>query len=395
MKNVDFISLDQSGAVEEMPNGFISITANLTRTGIFTYRHVRPDGTIKLLKQLRLEEEVFSEEAMASLSGLPITNNHPTELVNPENASEYIVGMTSDNPKRIKVSELDSEDYVQQKLTIFDGDAILMVKNREKTEMSLGYQCNLDFTPGIYKGENYDCIQRNIRYNHGSIVDKARGGSECRILLDGTNEVVYDGESADEFIFNNGREPNVKKFTFEGTDYQVNDDVHGLLTSLVEKLGTANGLVKSKETELEKKEAICDDLTSQIKTLKDSSEDKEAFNAAVKARVELEGRGRKILGDEIALDGLTDREIKEKVITKLREGVNLDGKSEDYVNARFEIALEDASTETNTDSDDSDNGEDNLGKTINNQDANDGLPDAEKARKAAWDRDANSWKGDK
>lgn len=388
MKNLDFINLDETGAVEVMPNGFISITANLTRTGIFTYRHVRPDGTIKIMKQLRLEEEVFSEEAMESLAGLPITNNHPSELVSPENANEYIVGMASDNPKRVHAPvQGDSEDYIQQRLTIFDDAVIDMIKSKEKGEMSLGYQCELDFTAGEYKGEAYDCIQRNIRYNHGSIVNQARGGPNCKILLD-NSEFIVDGFSGDETNINNGEEPNVKKFTFDGTDYQVEDDVHGLLTSLVTKLDSANELVKSGKSELDAKAAICDDLESQIKVLKDGAEDKEEFKKAVKARVELEGNGRKILGDEIALDGLTDREIKEKVISKVRPDAVLDGKSEDYVEARYEIALEDSSDEGNVE------GEEELGKSINNQDANEGKPDAAKAREAAWNRDANLWKGE-
>jgi hypothetical protein len=388
MKNIDFINLDQSGEVEVLPNGFISITANLTRTGIFTYRHMRPDGTVKLLKQLRIEEEVFSEEAIASLSGLPITNNHPSVLVSPENASEYIVGMSSDNPKRIK---LDSEDYVQQKLVIFDDSAISMIKNKEKCEMSLGYQCTLDMTPGEYKGEAYDCVQRDIRYNHGSIVKEARGGPNCRILLDGAKEVVLDGFSDDECNNNKSSEVlNVKKFIFDGKEYQVEDSVHALLTGFVTQIDEAKDLVRTEKAELEKKTAICDDMESQIKVLKDKAEDKEAFSAAVKARVDLESKGRKVLGEDVVLDGLTDLEIKKKVVEKVRPNTNLDDKSEDYIGARFEVALEDSKEGSNTNSD-----EDELGKHINNKDSKDSAPDAEKARIAAWNRDANLWKGDK
>ena len=388
MKNVDYINLDQSGAVEVMPNGFISITANLTRTGIFTYRHIRPDGSVKIMKQLRIEEEVFSEEAMESLAGLPITNNHPSELVSPENASEYIVGMASDNPKRVHAPvQGDSEDYIQQRLTIFDDSVITLIKGKTKSEMSLGYQCELDFTAGKYKGEQYDCIQRNIRYNHGSIVDQARGGPNCKILLDGA-EVMLDGISGFETKINNGEEPNVKKFTFDGTDYQVEENVHGLLTSLVTKFDSANDLVKSGKAELDQKIAVCDDLKSQVKVLKDSSEDMDKFNAAVKARVKLESAGSKVLGEDVVFDGLSDREIKEKVIGKVRPDAVLDGKSDDYVDARYEVALEDSSDEEIK------NGEDMLGENINNQDANDGKPNAAKARQAAWDRDANLWKGE-
>jgi len=340
-----------------------------------------------------MEEEVFSENALSSLSGLPITNNHPSELVNPENASEYVVGMASENPKRIKVGETedyeDSEDYVQQKLTIFDDATINMIVNKEKSEMSLGYQCTLDMTSGEYKGERYDCIQRDIRYNHGSIVEQARGGKNCRILLDGTNEVILDGLSGVEIDNTKGEEPNVKKFLFDGTEYQVEDSVHTLLTNFVKNLDEAKGLAKSHKSELERKTAICDDYQSQIKVLKDSSDNTEAFKSAVKLRVELEGQGKKVLGEEVVLDSLTDREIKEKVVEKVRPDTKLDGKSDDYVDARFEIALEDSVDFNDTEK----SGEEDLGKNINNQDSKE--VDSDKARKAAWERDANLWKGDK
>jgi len=186
MKNIDYVNLDALDTVDVMPNGFLSILANLTRTGIFKYQKVDPDGTVHILKQLRMPEEVFSEETMESLSGIPITNNHPSELVSPTNANDFIVGMASDTPKRVFAPvQGDSEEYVQQRLTIFDADIIEMVTKKEKTQMSLGYTCELDFIPGEYKGEAYDCVQRNIRVNHASIVENARGGESCKVLLDG------------------------------------------------------------------------------------------------------------------------------------------------------------------------------------------------------------------
>ena len=133
MRNVDYINLDASVDPEILPNGFLSIMALLTRTGVFTYQQVDPDGTIRVIRQLRTPDEVFSEETMASLSGLPLTNNHPTEsgqsvLLSPENASDFIVGMASDNPKRVFAPvQGDSEEYVQQKLTFMDADIIEMI----------------------------------------------------------------------------------------------------------------------------------------------------------------------------------------------------------------------------------------------------------------------------
>lgn len=383
MKNVDYVVLDALENVDVLPNGFLSMLANLTRTGIFRYQKVEPDGTVHIIKQLRIPEEVFAEETMSSLSGIPITNNHPTELVSPTNASDYVVGMASDNPKRVYAPiQGDSEEYVQQRLTVFDEDVIKAISTKKKTQMSLGYTCELDMTPGVYKGEAYDCIQRCIRVNHASIVDKARGGEGCKVLLDGA-EVILDGLSGDEIVNKKGEEPNVKKFTFNGTEYQVEDSVHALLTGFVVKLDEATVLTDSTKKDLEKSTAVCDDLKAQIKTQKDSAV--EGFGKAVKARVELEGNSAKVLGSDVTLDGLSDREVKEKVIGKLRPEVELKDMTDEYITARYEVCLEDHASK----------GENALGKGIVNTDSKGDEDVAEKSRKAQWDHDSKLWEGDK
>jgi len=138
-------------------------------------------------------------------------------------------------------------------------------------------------------------------------------------------------------------------------------------------------LAKSTKTDLEKSTAICDDLKVQIKTQKDSAD--EGFSTAVKARVELEGRGAKVLGEDTVLDSMTDREIKEKVIENLRSDVVLTDKSDEYVNARFEVCLEDHAAKAEGD----------LGNRINNTDSKDENKGAETARKAQWDHDSKLW----
>lgn len=394
MRNIEYINLDQDLAVEELPNGFISLLANLTRTGIFTYQQIDPDGTVRILKQLRLPEEVFSEETMASLSGLPITNNHPNELINPENASDFIVGMASDTAKKIRLPvQGDSEEFVQQRLTFFDEDTIDQIRNRTKTQMSLGYSCELEFEPGTYKGQQYDAIQRNIRINHGSLVSRARGGESCRVLLDSGEEkeiaflrgedkkvVNFDGFSID---VNNKKERDVK-IKFGGKEYDE-AGVLALLDSFEKKIEEVKGLSDGKQAEVDKLTAVCDDLKSKIKVQNDA-DDAAEFRKAVKERVALETRGLEVLGSEVNMDSLSDAEIKVKVIEKLRPATNLDGKSEAYIDARFDVCVEDHAKTS----------ERKIGSNIQNNDSSDD-PEAaaNKAKAKAWDRARNAWKSDK
>ena len=45
------------------------------------------------------------------------------------------------------------------------------VKDGRSRELSCGYYCDLDETPGEYEGQRYDARQRNIRGNHLALVE--------------------------------------------------------------------------------------------------------------------------------------------------------------------------------------------------------------------------------
>ena len=390
MRNIEYVVLDEDKDIAFTPNGFATILAMLTRTGILTYQQIDPDGTIKIIRQLRLPDEVFSDQTMSTLAGIPLTNNHPKELINPANASDYIVGMASDNPKRVFAPITgDNEEYVQQRLTIFDASTIDLIRQKKKTQLSLGYSCELEFTPGQYKGKEYDAIQRNIRVNHAALVDTARGGPSCKVMLkdDGTTEsVIFDGETVlEDSNDNNSKEIDVKVFNFDGKDYQVEDSIHSLLDSFQSKLSGEVDLSKAKQSEIEKLTAACDEYKAKMKVNNDS-EDLEKFRSAVKSRVALESKGEKVLGSEVNLDSLSDREIKEQVIKKLRPATNLDDKTDDYVEARFEICVEDSAEEKKDNE-----AEKKIGKGIQNKDSDD-VPESKKAQARAWEVAKNLWK---
>jgi hypothetical protein len=391
MRNIDYFNLDTDDQeIVENPNGSISFPALLTRTGIFKYQKVDPDGTVHILRQLRLPDEVFADISMNSLRGLPLTNNHPPgRVINPENATDYIVGMTSGTPKRVLAPvQGDSEEYIRQTVTVVDGETLKQIKSKKKMQFSLGYQCQLDFSPGVYKGQPYDCIQRNIRNNHGSVVTAGRAGPNCRIIVDdGSEEIINcDGISVDETPSPNNKERKVKVFNFDGKEYQVEDGVHSLLTAMQSTIAEGKSLATSKQKELDKTSAICDSLKSQIKTQNDA-EDTAKFHEAVKARVSLEAKASSILGESVNLDSLSDREVREKVITKSFPEINLDGRSDDYIEAMYDIASK-SEVEASKDA--------TFSRKATQNDSRDDISKiAAEARKKAWDRDANLWKGAK
>ncbi len=161
-------------ALETTPQGFVRVDARLTRTGIFTYHN---DG--KITREFRPPEEVFRCDSLKSIAGAPVTDLHPDSFVNPENAKELAVGFAGEEIK-------PDGDFVTAKLTITDAAAIEGLKEGSRKEISLGYTCEVEDSPGVHNGEHYDAIQRNIVVNHIALGPKGwgRAGPEVSVKTD-------------------------------------------------------------------------------------------------------------------------------------------------------------------------------------------------------------------
>lgn len=157
---------------EVLPNGWVRASGHLTRAGIFSY--LQHDGTV--IRELRKPEEVFKADSLSSFALVPLTNDHPPELLTAGNTKQYAVGNVGESIQR-------DGDFVRASLLFTDAKAIADLQ-AGKSELSCGYSCDLDFTPGTWDGEAYDAIQRNIRGNHVAIVDRGRAGPEVRVKMD-------------------------------------------------------------------------------------------------------------------------------------------------------------------------------------------------------------------
>lgn len=153
------------------PEGFLVDTPVLTCTGIFEYTN--PDGSVR--KELRLPEEVFSKNSLASYEGSPIIISHDAGLITKDNAHENSIGT-------ILTKGFRDGENVRAKIVIHDTDEM---KESGLKELSLGYNLDLDETPGVWNGQPYDAVQRNIRINHLALVREARAGEQARLNIDG------------------------------------------------------------------------------------------------------------------------------------------------------------------------------------------------------------------
>lgn len=153
------------------PEGYLMDRPILTSVGIFEYTN--PDGSVR--RELRLPDEVFAAESLRSYQGKPIIITHDAGLVDKENVHDESVGTILSEGYR------DGDD-VRAQIVIHDTDEM---KDCGLKELSLGYNLDLDETPGEWNGMPYDAIQRNIRINHLALVREARAGDQARLNIDG------------------------------------------------------------------------------------------------------------------------------------------------------------------------------------------------------------------
>lgn len=74
----------------------------------------------------------------------------------------------------------------------------------------------------------------------------------------------------------------------------------------------------------------------ELKTKLDAAASPDALAKAVKARVDLEAKARRVLGADAKTDGLSDRELRVAVIVKTDEKFDAKDRSDEYVAARFD-----------------------------------------------------------
>jgi hypothetical protein len=174
----DTLVFDAKADVRYTGDGYMTAFPRVARTGIQLYYGselgLKGQDAKKVMKVYRSPEQVFHKDAMTSFAHRPFTDDHPPVQVTAENWKQYATGQSGAEVAR------DGE-FIRVPMVLMDAAAIKKFKDG-KVEISMGYDCEIDFTPGTTPaGEAYDAVQKNPRGNHYAVVDAARGGSKLRI----------------------------------------------------------------------------------------------------------------------------------------------------------------------------------------------------------------------
>lgn len=166
-------------------DGRMRVDATLTRSGVFVYRN--NDGTER--REYRPPAEVFKADSMRSFELQPVTYEHPTVKVEASNAKELSKGIVLEGIRR-------DGNHMVASMIIDDAELIRAIETGAMREVSCGYECEYDPTPGVSpEGERHDGVQSNIVGNHVAVVPAGRAGT-ARIKLDRGDaaELVSDAD---------------------------------------------------------------------------------------------------------------------------------------------------------------------------------------------------------
>lgn len=407
LKRIDSISVDRTYYTEE---GYLVDHPIVTTCGIFEYKN--DDGSTR--RELRLPEYVFDEKSLESYKGKPIIITHDAGEVDKENVRREQIGTIMSKGYR-------DGDNVRCEIIIHDTNTL---KNCGLKELSLGYSLDTDDTPGIYEGEKYDCIQKNIEINHLALVAEARAGETARLNIDGKDDdeqILKGGKAIMDKPNSKGRRADegaelspeemeaaialfkaqqaASQATGEGTDggeagevsAEESEEEKSAVDQVRENIDRrdSEGEGMAPEEIIAEQKADLDTLLAEIDKLQAASDmngdeeekKEEPAPADEKALAEEEntdsdepcGNGEEKekgvnmdsidkviqerldvcrMADKLHLDGvekLSVRDGRKKIIKAVNPKINLDGKSDSYINAAYDIAKQTYSERKSTD----------------------------------------------
>lgn len=163
-------------------NGYVEIRGNpISKVGVFPYlgSEIGAPEPDRVYNVYRSAEELSDPDTIASFRLMPLVDEH--SMLGSEDD-----GLTPAEKKGVQgvIGEEVYFDapYLRGNLKIYSEAAKGLVNSNTKRELSPGYRCVYDFTPGAFDGEQYDAVQRTIRANHLALVEEGRTGPDVAVL---------------------------------------------------------------------------------------------------------------------------------------------------------------------------------------------------------------------
>lgn len=322
MKQIKKNSLFHTQKTNETPEGFLDLTGYISEADkVMEYINWWDE---KISKEIIPLEEL--EKAISQAKGLILTNGHPWEFLDAKNAKEYTRGFVTEvigiEDKKLKVN-----------LRVIDMELINDIRSGKKQDFSIGYFCDLVEENGYTESEEvYNAKQINISLNHVALVENGRAGEEVGVIT--LNSMEDRNISSEKGLYKINSKTEVEMTVkYNGKDY----DANGLLVEL-----------SLRDKELSQKTNEVDTLKGQITALEQTnqelSEKVNGFDSiletTVTERINQISEVAQLTGETTEnLIKLNSLDLKKKVINSAFGDMDLDNKSEGFIDGMYTGAV--------------------------------------------------------
>ena len=396
VKRLDSIRLDRNDSTYFTDEGYLVDHPILTSCGIFEYTN--PDGSVR--RELRLPEYVFDEGSLKTYKGKPIIITHDAGVVDKSNVDREQVGTIlsegtrdgedvraeiiihdTDAMKKSGLKELslgynlvlleepgvwngEHYDAIQTQIVINHLAIVASARAGEQARL------NIDSSEkNLLRGGKKMKIKNTRRIDGESLTPeeleqaikeyKAKRAEEA---VDSEEEVIEDvnsddddaqeeeAVSADEDDTQEGSTPeDIAQLVKDRKDRrdnephdedakkviaEQNEDIDMLLAALEKLIAEtkANADSQAEEESMDEEEENKDSSEDESKSLNADSADKIVRQRLAICRI----------GDKLNMDGLENMSIKQAkraIISKVLPAMRVDGKSESYIDAMYDLAV--------------------------------------------------------
>lgn len=388
------------GETEITEEGYIKSRSIVTRTGVFLYKN--GDGSVR--KELRHPDDVLIPESLATIKMIPVVNGHPSErLVSAENAKKLAVGYTGesveveqpyiianllitdkktvDDIKDKKMNELSlgyttdlkeetghyfGEPYdfrqtnirynhlalvdqaragPEARITLDHNDAYEILKEEsemaeQKGEKKPPRKVKIDAQEYMMEDDAASHIERllgqhhEFKKTHDDFMGKHMAMKDAHDKMMAERDSMRDKDHHDpEAVHHPLMEED--EIGSEGKEEHDPIDTMGMQSHVRDYEKPSH--MENHAVMSPKNEHYPKDLPHVKKV------DQADINRVVKERVKLEKLSERYLDRNTLqrMDSLNNVELKKRLIMNLQPNAKLEGKSEAYINARFDAAIED------------------------------------------------------
>lgn len=173
-------AMDRDTARQVDLNGFITVEGNpISKEGVYDYLGSQIPGYTgnpnDIVKVYRPMEELMRPETIESFKLLPFIDEHNW------------LGQNGIDPGTIPFTGITGENvyadapYLRAPIKVFSEKMKTDIIDG-KVELSPGYLYDVYLEPGVWNGQPYQYVQRNLRGNHLALVYKGRTGSDVAVM---------------------------------------------------------------------------------------------------------------------------------------------------------------------------------------------------------------------